>query len=352
MNRKIIVFDDEMERSAIEQNVLPAFSGKVIKYLPLVKAAAVFIDPSTTNEEFTRQAGVKRVINDVKVYALETSPAIQKPLQVLPWGVDRIDAEKAWAESTGSRVKVAVIDTGIDTGHPDLKIYGGINTINKEKSYKDDNGHGTHVAGIIAALNNRVGVIGVAHDAMLYAVKVLGADGSGNLSDIIEGLEWCINNNIQVVNMSLGTDEAEDLFHEAIKHVYNAGIFIVAAAGNSGPRDNTISYPAKYPEVAAVAASSQFDQIAFFSSRGAEVDLVAPGVNIYSTYRGRSYRKLSGTSMAAPHVAGAAALVLAKKGVMSPDKLLSHLKETSQDMHFSPDKQGAGLVDAYISVTN
>lgn len=350
MNRKIVIFPEEMDRVEIEQNVLPSLAGKLIKYLPLVNAAAVFTDPFTTHEDLTRNAGVKRIIEDIKVYALETQT--MAPLQVLPWGIDRIDAEKTWVESTGDQVKVAVIDTGIDTSHPDLKVYGGINTINNRKSYKDDNGHGTHVAGTIAALNNGVGVIGVAPNAMLYSVKVLGADGSGNLSDIIEGLDWCINNNIQVVNMSLGTSEEEDLFHEAIRHVYNAGIFIVAAAGNSGPDDNTIAYPAKYPEVAAVAASSQFDQIAFFSSRGPEVDLVAPGVNIYSTYRNKSYRKLSGTSMAAPHVAGTAALVLAKKGAMTPDELLNHLKETSQDLHFSPDKQGAGLVDAYTAVTS
>ena len=351
MNRKIFVFQEEMERAEIEQSLIPSIGGKVIKYLPLVKAAAVFADPSLTNAELIKQTGAKKVIDDIKVYALETLTEASMPLQVLPWGVDRIDAEKVWVESTGNQVKVAVIDTGIDTSHPDLKVNGGINTINKEKSYKDDNGHGTHVAGTIAALNNRMGVIGVAPDAMLYSVKVLGADGSGNLSDIIEGLDWCINNNIQVINMSLGTAEEEDLFHEAIRHTYDAGIFIVAAAGNSGPKDNTIAYPARYPEVAAVAASSQYDQIAFFSSRGLEVDLVAPGVNIYSTYRNKSYRKLSGTSMAAPHVAGAATLVLARKGVMSPDKLLNHLKETSQDMNFAPDEQGAGLVDAYTAVT-
>ncbi|MCL6479273.1 MAG: S8 family peptidase [Peptococcaceae bacterium] len=350
MKRKIVVFSKEIEHQEITQSILPSLNEKVIKYLPLVKAAVVLRDPSSATEELTRHTGVLKVIDDVRVYAVEALPLADRPLQVLPWGVDRIDAEKVWSESTGSQVKVAVIDTGIDTAHPDLKVYGGINTINPEKSYKDDNGHGSHVAGTIAALNNRIGVIGVAFNALLYSVKVLTANGSGYISDIIEGLDWCIKNNIQVINMSLGTDQDVDLFHEAITRAYDAGIFTVAAAGNSGPGENTVIYPAKYPEVAAVGASDKDDNIAYFSSRGPEVDLVAPGVNIYSTYRNNSYKTLSGTSMAAPHVSGTAALVLAKKGAMSPKALLNHLKETAQDINHEPDEQGAGLVDAYTAV--
>jgi subtilisin len=351
VNRKIVVFSKDLERQVINQNSLPGLPGILLKTLPLVNAAVMLQDPSTSTEEITKVAGVAKVIDDVKLYAVEDDIAAQAS-QVLPWGVDRIDAEKVWPKSSGNNIKVAVVDTGIDINHPDMKVYGGINTINPQKGYKDDNGHGTHVAGIIAALSNKIGVIGVACRAQLYAVKVLGANGSGYLSDAVEGLEWCINNGMHVVNMSVGHDTDVELLHEAIKAVYNAGIFIVAAAGNSGPDSNSVIYPAKYPEVAAVSASDQHDSIAYFSSRGPEVDLTAPGVNIYSTYRNRTYMKLSGTSMAAPHVSGTAALVLAKKGMMKPDVLLNHLKETALDINHEPEEQGAGLVDAYSAVLN
>ncbi|SFR18261.1 Subtilase family protein [Desulfoscipio geothermicus DSM 3669] len=162
------------------------------------------------------------------------------------------------------------MDTGIDLSHPDLlaNIKGGYNAIKPNKSPADDNGHGTHVAGIIAAVNDNIGVVGVAPQAELYAVKVLSANGSGYLSDIIEGLEWCITNNMQVINMSLGTSSEVQSFHDAVIKVYNAGIVMVAAAGNSGPGDNTVEYPAKYEEVIAVSATSDNDAIASFSSRG------------------------------------------------------------------------------------
>lgn len=350
MKRKIIVFSEKIEHQEIKQNALPSLPGRVLKYLPLVKAAVVMQDTSQDLVGLSAEGYVIKVIDDVKLYAVETLSLIPQPPQTLPWGVDRIDAEKAWHESTGENVRVAVMDTGIDITHPDLTVSGGINTISPGKSFKDDNGHGTHVAGTIAALNNRLGVIGVAHNASLYSVKVMGANGSGYLSDTIEGLEWCINNRIQVINMSFGQSEDEELLYEAVKHVYNAGIFITAAAGNSGPFGNNVIYPAKYPEVAAISASSQDDGISFFSSRGPEVDLAAPGVNILSTYRNSFYRKLSGTSMASPHVAGVAALVLARRGPMSPFALLNHLKETAQDIHHSPEEQGAGLIDAYTAV--
>lgn len=351
MTRKIVVFSKEIGSEEIKQSLLP-FSGGVVKNLPLVNAAVIMGDLPLSGEGsvLARQDIIADVIEDVKVYAVDAFAIAARP-QVLPWGVDRIDAEKAWPLTTGANIKVGVIDTGIETNHPDLKVYGGINTINPKKSYKDDNGHGTHVAGTIAALNNKVGVIGVAYRAQLYAVKVLGANGSGYLSDVIEGLDWCIKQKMQVVNMSLGLNANVSLFHQAIKEVFKAGIFITAAAGNSGPESNTVIYPARYPETAAVSAMNQDDKIAYFSSRGPEVDLIAPGVTIYSTYRNRTYRNLSGTSMAAPHVAGTAALVLAQKGNMSPGTLLNHLKETAQDIDALPEEQGAGLVDAYTAVT-
>src|SRR5579883_3328464 len=203
----------------------------------------------------------------------------------IPWGIRRVHAPAAWDYTEGAGVKVAVIDTGIDTGHPDLagKVDGGYNAITGSEApddYVDDNGHGTHVSGIIAALRNGKGVVGVAPKARLYAVKVLDADGSGNLSDVIKGIIWCANNGIEVANMSLGAPQGSDTMEQALRYAKARGVVVVAAAGNSG---GAVSYPGAYPETIAVSASDWQDQLAPFSSRGPEVKFVAPGVAIVST---------------------------------------------------------------------
>ena len=251
-------------------------------------------------------------------------------------------------------LKLAVVDTGIDLDHPDLavNIKGGVNTIQTWQSADDDNGHGTHVAGIVAALNNAIGVVGVGPDIDLYAVKVLNRRGSGYVSDIIEGLDWVISNNIDVVNMSLGTSSDVQAFHDAVIVAKNAGIVIVAAAGNSGPSNNSVIYPAKYSEVVAVSATNSTDGQPSWSSRGPEVDLAAPGESIYSTYRGGGYRTLSGTSMATPHVAGAAALVLATHLGFNPSQVQAHLQSTAELLSgLTFNQQGSGLVDVEAAVT-
>jgi subtilisin len=263
--------------------------------------------------------------------------------------VDRIDAEKVWSTTTADTIKVAVVDSGIDLDHPDLSsnIKGGINTISSSRSADDDNGHGSHVAGIIAALNNSTGVVGVGHRIDLYAVKVLNRNGSGDISDIIEGIQWSINNGMAIINMSLGTSSDIQSFHDAVIAAKNAGVVVVAAAGNSGPSDNTVIYPARYPQVIAVSAVNSSNNISGFSSRGPEVDLTAPGESIYSTYRSGGYRTMSGTSMASPHVAGAAALVLSNHPGFTPDQVQTHLMNNAELLNgLNSNQQGAGLVDA------
>ncbi|MHC4310790.1 MAG: S8 family peptidase, partial [Planctomycetota bacterium] len=196
---------------------------------------------------------------------------------------------------------MAVLDTGIDYKHPDLddNCYGGVNVINPRKDYRDDNGHGTHVAGIIAAEDNDIGVVGVAPEAYLYGVKALDRNGSGWLSDIIAGLEWCVNNRMDIVNMSLGADSDIQAFHDACDAA-SATVILVAAAGNDG---GAVDYPAAYGSVIAVSATDSSDGLASFSNYGNEIEIAAPGVNILSTYKGGGYETHSGTSMAAPHVA-------------------------------------------------
>lgn len=274
-------------------------------------------------------------------------------LQPIPWGVNRIDADNVWGNTTADNAKVAIIDTGIDLDHADIatNIKGGINTIQSWRSADDDNGHGTHVAGITAALNNTIGVVGVGPLIDLYAVKALDRRGSGYVSDIIEGIQWSINNDMDVINMSLGTTSNIQSFHDAVIAAKNAGITVVSAAGNSGPGENTVIYPAKYPESIAVSSTNSSDGQPSWSSRGPEVDLAGPGNSIYSTYRGGGYRTLSGTSMATPHVAGAAAMVLATHPGFSPSQVQSHLQNNAELLPgLSSNQQGSGLVDVEKSV--
>lgn len=364
LDRKIVVYKEGVSE-ALGDEKIQKHGGLKMKHLRVVNADSVLLSKSAA-ELLARDADVLRVEDDVVVEASDRKPtasgraAPAQPAQTLPWGIDRIDADLVWGTTTGDPVKVAVIDTGIELSHPDLKnnIKGGYNAIFSWKSANDDNGHGTHVAGIIAAESNAIGVVGVGPQIDLYAVKVLGKNGSGYLSDVIEGIDWAIANGMQVVNMSLGTSSDVQSLHDAVARAYQAGIVQVAAAGNSGLAAN---YPAAYPEVIAVSATDSTDTITSWSSRGPEVDLAAPGNNISSTYKGQTYRTLSGTSMASPHVAGAAALVLTQtakcdtdlSGICSPSEVQSRLEATAEDLGFAGKDglYGSGLVDAEKAVT-
>lgn len=353
--RKIVVFKKGVTQE-IKHQVLANYGATTLKKLDIINANAVVLPPGVAKKLASNPA-VLRVEDDFEVYATG-KPAPAQPSQTLPWGIDRVDAELAWNITEGTGVKVAVLDTGIDLSHPDLigKIKGGINCIDPAKSYNDDNGHGTHVAGIIAAANNAIGVVGVGPNIDLYAVKVLNRQGSGYISDIVEGLQWCVKNGIQVVNMSLGSAYYSQALADTVKASYNTGIVLVAAAGNSG---GAVEYPAALPEVIAVAATDSNNNLASFSCRGPEIDLAAPGVNIYSTYKGSTYKTLSGTSMAAPHVAGAAALVIASgkadlnaDGIISPAEVKKKLEATAIDLGSSGFDYyyGYGLVNAYHAI--
>lgn len=269
----------------------------------------------------------------------------------LTWGINRVHAPAAWDTTEGKDVKVAVIDTGIDMNHPDLqgKVDGGYSAIKKSENpddYMDDNGHGTHVSGTIAARRDGKGVVGVAPKARLYAVKVLDADGSGNLSDVIDGIIWAAKNGMQVANMSLGAPVASDAMQRAVRYAKGSGVIIVAAAGNSG---GSVGYPGSYPEVIAVSASDSGDKLASFSSRGPEVDFVAPGVDVVSSKMGGGYVSYSGTSMACPHVAGLVALAVSQGyvGLSGPDGVFNQLKRAAKLLPgLKAEEQGFGMIDA------
>lgn len=271
--------------------------------------------------------------NNPNIAFVEEDAAVYATAQSTPWGVTHINAHKAHtANVTGSGVKVAVLDTGIDASHPDLNVKGGVSFVSGEPSgLTDGNGHGTHVAGTVTALNNTAGVLGVAYNADLYAVKVLSASGSGSLSGIAQGIEWAIANDMDVINMSLGGSSGSTALKQACDNAYASGIVVVAAAGNSGTRgnQNTIGYPARYSSVIAVGAVDSSNNRASFSSVGAELEVMAPGVSILSTTPGNSYSSFNGTSMASPHVAGAAALIKAKYPSLSASQIRDRLKNTT-----------------------
>lgn len=362
--RKIVVFDEKVVNEKAKDVLLNKFGAIKVKNLGLINGAVVVLPDKASERALLKNPEVKRIDDDVMVYAFALRSFGHKakiqPPQVLTWNIDRVDAEKVFSINTGNGIKVGVIDTGIDISHPDLvsNLKGGVSAVNYTSSYKDDNGHGTHVAGIIAALNNTIGVIGVGPNISLYAIKVLDRRGSGYLSDVIEGIDWAIQNGMQVINMSLGTSSNIQSFYEAVLRAYNAGIVVVAAAGNSG---GSVSFPAAYPEVIAVSATDENNNITSWSSRGPEIDLAAPGNNIYSTYKGSAYKTLSGTSMAAPHVSGVAALILKtlpgvydldNDGIWDPNEVEKKLKDSAVDLGDvgCDNLYGCGLVNAYNAI--
>jgi len=344
--------------------------GQVERTFRIIPACAATL-PARAEAALKRNPNVLRIEDDLEVFAIGPKaakkpdtpgggkpPKEPEPPQVLPWGVDRIDAEFAWSAATGKGVKVAVLDTGIDVDHPDLAVAGGVRIITgKPSKYDDDDtlyGHGTHCAGIIGALDNEIGVVGVAPDALLYAVKVLNSQGSGRWSDVIAGLDWCVNNStygrMDVASMSLGGGDVQAV-EDACIAAHNAGIVLVAAAGNSDPWDPEppVLFPATYDCVIAVAGTNDVDGQPENWSRGPEVDLAAPGVDILSTLPGGTYGYLSGTSMACPHVAGVAALVLEHHPDFRPDDVLGVLIDTADQIGeevWPNDYSGWGLVDA------
>lgn len=350
---KIVVFKAGTDNTAAEEIIVKA-GGAVKKPLRLINGYAAVMPSKAAEKALAANPRVLRIDND-DIVTISKAPKgatpPPQPAETLPWGIDRIDADLAWAAVNGTGVNVAIIDTGIDKNHPDLidNIKGGINVINVHKSYQDDNGHGTHVAGIIGAVDNEIGVVGVAPKVNIYAIKALNSAGSGYISDIIEGLQWTIGK-ADVINMSLGSNYDNLSLHQAIINVYNAGITVVAAAGNDGPDSNSVDYPARYPEVIAVSAVDSNGQVAYWSSRGPEVDLAAPGVNINSTWNNDFYNTISGTSMAAPHVTGTVALTISAKGRLTPDKMKAYLKSTAENIWLAPELQGAGLTDAEAAV--
>ncbi|SFK54217.1 major intracellular serine protease [Halobacillus dabanensis] len=291
--------------------------------------------------------------------------AILDSAKEIPRGVQMVEAQSLWEETDqGEGSVVAVIDTGCQLDHPDLagRIVGGKNFTKDydgdPELFDDNNGHGTHVAGTIAAIENEEGVVGVAPKSKLLILKVLDKEGSGTYEAIIDAIkyasEWRGQNNerVRIISMSLGGPEDTPAMEASIKEAIDKGISIVCAAGNEGDgREDTMefAYPGAYNEVIQVGAIDEGRSLAEFTNTNDQIDLVAPGVNIISTYIEGKYARLSGTSMATPHVAGGLALIIPLvesqfQRSMSESEIFSQLIKRTTPLGHSKVAEGNGLM--------
>ncbi|RCX14418.1 subtilase family protein [Fontibacillus phaseoli] len=266
-----------------------------------------------------------------------------------PWGVRHIGAPDAWSVSTGNQVRIGVIDTGADFNHPDLRhsLARGVNLLNQMSLPFDDNGHGTHIAGTIAASGGSKSMMGVAPRSLIYPVKAFDHNGSAYVSDIILGIDWCVQNRMNIINMSFGMKSKSQSLQNTIRKAYNAGIVVVASSGND-KKSRGADYPARYPHTISVGATGKDGRIAPFSNHGPRIDIYAPGEKVKSCWLGGGYREMNGTSMATSHVSGSIALLLAHRPGLSPGEIKRRLRRTARPLYSpsSKTKLGAGEVNA------
>ena len=361
----ILDFKEEVPIAQISQEI----RGLEQKYDRQVHLNSIF----SINDRIYILKGDKKTLKEIKRsslrkdteyieanYQYQALQAPNDPEYTKQWNFRNINIEKAWDETKGEGITVAVIDTGVSKV-PDLKLTKfakGYDFVNDKEDASDDNGHGTHVAGTIAqSTNNGYGVAGIAYQASIMPLKVLSGGGGGTIADIAESIKFAADNGADVINMSLGGGGASSMMEEAIKYAHSKGVTIVAAAGNEGR--NTSSYPARYPDVISVSATDAAGDKASYSNFGAGIDLSAPGgsetgkiiQNTVNPSTGESvFIGFQGTSMAAPHVAGVAALIRAT-GVEDPAEVMDILKQSSRKVqedtlnHF-----GAGHLDAGAAV--
>ena len=295
-------------------------------------------------------AKLNSIYNDSNIQYIEEDSVVQKLDDRITWNVRAVNADSVHKINVfGEGIKVAVFDTGIDTNNNDLIVSGGISFVDGVQSYDDDNGHGTAMAGILAASMNKQGLVGVAPKIELYAVKVLDKSGKGYYSSIIQGIDWAIKNHIDIITMSFGGAQYSNILYEAIREATYNNILVVAASGNDG--STNILYPASYPDVVCVGATDRNNDIAKFTNTGIQMDLVAPGVDVDSVNREGTAVKVSGTSAAAQHAAGVAALTWSVDRNLSIEQLKAVLYKNATSLG-NTDKYGWGLVNAGTACKN
>jgi subtilisin family serine protease len=303
-----------------------------ISELSTIKIRASGLRVEKLISELEPLPGVLYVEPNYKTEVLETIP--NDPQWSELYGLEAIQAPEGWDLATGSAaVTIAILDTGVDQYHPDLggKIVSGYDFIEMDADPQDDNGHGTHVAGIAAAVtNNGIGIAGASWGARIMPIKVLNHYGSGSYAGLAEGIVWATDQGTQVINCSLGGAYPSAILKDAIDYAYAQGVVQVAASGNSG--GGYVLYPARYTNVIAVGATDANNNRAGFSNYGSELSLVAPGVSIYSTQLGAGYGYRSGTSMSTPFVSGLVAVLVGLSRPYSPDLIAYEMESTTLDL--------------------
>ncbi|WP_066055761.1 PA14 domain-containing protein [Robertmurraya korlensis] len=336
------ITNNDVAKAADFENirVIVLFQGKVNNEV-IYQAKGIVIDEIKGLNAVVAEiptSALKTIQFNPIVKLIEVDQVLEVGVQREGWGILKINAPNAWTSSiTGKGIKVAVLDSGISP-HEDLQVAGGVSFVSYTSSYYDDNGHGTHVAGVIGAKRNSIGVVGVAPDASIYSVKVMDQNGEGYLSDLIAGVDWAISNKMDIINLSISSPNGSYLLKQSVDKAYNSGLLVVAAAGNNGKSDgsgDTVEYPAKYSSVIAVSATDSNDKRGSFSATGDTVEVAAPGVSILSTYPTNMYVTMSGTSMATPFVAGNLALLKQVYPSYTNQQLRELLQTTVKDIGVS-----------------
>lgn len=339
--RKVIKFDTELSPEQINQ-LEAEYS---VSFTTDNSVSGIYVVQTNSN------SNISELENSDMVSSVEVDQPVQLLAQTVDWGVNRIGADKIWDKTTGSGIVVAVIDTGVQLDHADLSanISSGYDFVNNDSSAYDDNGHGTHVAGIIGAVNNGDGTVGPSNTSRIMPVKVLNSSGYGYLSDVAKGIYYAADNGARIINLSLGTTADSSVMRDAVRYAGQKGVLVVAAAGNS--YGQSCMYPAAYAESICVVATDRDNKLASFSNVGGE--LSAPGVSNYSTYLGNRYAYLSGTSMATPHIAGAAATLYSYCPKCTTTEIRQLLRDTAVDLGVAGRDGlfGYGLVDLVAAVS-
>ncbi|ANU13991.1 hypothetical protein B481_0997 [Planococcus halocryophilus Or1] len=342
-DRVIISFKED-----IDYDLLKEMGAEIHEEFDAISAVSVTLP----NEQLVQTAS-----KDSSIEYIEENSIVTAAAQTTTWGYRTIKANTATSLGyTGKGVKIAIIDSGINSKHPDLKVAGGVSKVENSSAFTDGNGHGTHVAGVIGAQNNSIGTVGVAPDSLIYSVKVLSANGVGTLEGVVAGIQWAINQKVDIINMSLTTINDDKALRDITQKAYEAGIVVIAASGNEREKGlyNDVLYPARFSSVIAVGSVSKLNKLSYFSNYGASQELVAPGEGILSSFTdsktpsNEDYAISEGTSVASPFVAGTFAQYMEAYPHLSNIQLRETVKRAAVDLGVKgrDNTYGNGLVQS------
>jgi subtilisin family serine protease len=288
------------------------------------------------------------------IYGLNSSSA-----QILPWTIKDFNVESVWSKSTGEDVIVAVIDTGCDITHDDIKnnIINGYNIVASSNLVYDGNGHGTHVAGTIAAINNNLGIVGVSPKTKIMPIKALADNGSGSNNDVASGIDYAVENGADIITMSLGSDFPSVRIEKSLIRAIEKRVAVFCAAGNSGIM-REVNFPARYDQSICIGAINRGLDLCEFSCTGESLDFLAPGADIISCIPNNQYASMTGTSMATPFAVGCMSLFLSYARKISGDsklrltqeEIINHFKKYTRKLN-NTEYSGVKRYEGYGIIT-